>query len=168
VIVASLLVPTAVSAAVTTQLVSIVGTSKNKADVTGASQLLTTEATPGSFVEYSGLNEPSGNTCDSIVTIPTGKGFIARNIEASPTGFFAESITLKFFAGPTCSGTQFATMVLSAGSGTVNFPQAFALNPGFAFATGSTISVEASTSGSFDVYVQGYTVPSSDVPSTTP
>jgi hypothetical protein len=167
VIVASLLVPTAVSAAVTTQLVSIVGASKNKADVTGASQLLTTEAAPSSFVEYSGLNEPSGNTCDNIVTIPTGKGFIARNIEASPVAFNAESIALKFFTGPTCSGTQFATMVLSAGSGTVSFPQSFGLNPGFAFATGSTISVEAGTSGPFDVYVQGYTVPSSDVPGTT-
>jgi hypothetical protein len=171
IVVALILVPTGIAAA-TVAYTGIEGTNGstatvNHAGVTSASQLLTAEASPSSFREYTGLALASG--CTVLATVPSGHGFIVRNIEMGPAGYFASEATVKYFTGSTCSGHQIATMVSVAGTGSWSGPQSFPLNPGFGIAAGDSISASVTEDAvNFDTYVQGYLVPSSDIPTTTP
>ena len=173
--VTALVLPSAAYASGALTFVGIKGTSTNKADVTAASQLLTTEAAPSAFRDYSAIDKGAG--CYVLTTVAAGQGFIAKNLVVNPdiTGSpQGGSEMVRYFTGSTCSGTQFGTFWVVSSSGSSNYvvPQTLPLNPGFAVATGDSVSVQvvqvSSSSLGLDLYLQGYTVPSSDVPTSTP
>ncbi len=171
----ALVLPTAAYASGGLTFTGIKGTSGNKADVTAGTQLLTAEAAPSAFQDYAALDKGSG--CYVLTTVAAGQGFIAKNLVVSPdfTGSpQGGSEMVRYFTGSTCTGTQFGTFWVVAASGSSNYtaPQTLPLDPGFAVATGDSVSVQvvqvSSSSLGLDFYLQGYTVPSADVATSTP
>jgi hypothetical protein len=161
VVVGWLVVPRAVGA--TGSLVTIQGgNGTTKASVTDGKQLQVAEAAPSSFHEYIGSASSAG--CHTLVTVPSGKGFIIRSVTfnvlvSSTAGFHIVSL----FPNGTCSGAAIFTAPTNKVG--VYSPD---LTPGFALAEGDKLSFEVATTAVAGVYVWGYQVPSADVPSTTP
>ena len=89
--VTALVVPTSVAAAggVLNFIVGIEGANANKADVTAAQQLLTTEAPPPSYQEYfHGVLATAGGTdCENIGSAcPSGQALVVKQVQVTVTG----------------------------------------------------------------------------------
>jgi hypothetical protein len=155
-----LLGPRVVSAA--TSLVRIQdGAGSTKANVTDGKQLQVAEAAPSTFHEYNGSASSPG--CHVLATVPSSKGFIVRTVSlevitSATDGFHIISL----FPNGTCSGGG----IFFAPTNKIDVYN-LDLTPGFALAGGGKLSFEVSSSAVAVVYVWGYQVPSSDVPSTT-
>lgn len=178
--VTALVVPTSVAAAGgVLKFVGIEGANANKADVTAAQQLLTTEAPPPSYQEYfHGVLATAGGTdCENIGSaIPSGQALVVKQVQvtvtgadgtsAYPTGTTSDSeifLHADSPSGPTSGcgeGVQFAAAVAPAGLvGNVTIP----LPPGYVIPSGYTISAFAQGMEA-TVWVTGYLVPSADAP----
>jgi hypothetical protein len=178
IVVAVLLVPSGVAVAKALAYSGIEGTSHNKADVTPAQQLLTTEALPSKYQDYQGFIDAveGGTDCERVGSaIPSGDAFVAQQIEADVTGadspvpytggdvpqsdfgVFADS------ASDACAGGS-AIVAGDAPGGQVG-DVAIPLVPGFVVPSGYRIDVTGVGIGGY-FNVTGYLVPSADAPST--
>jgi hypothetical protein len=183
VLVTLLVVPSTAYAAAL-KFTGIEGTSTNKADVTPAGQLLTTEASPTTYESYDANgNEVSsfaaGQACQAVSPIlPAGESYIVQDISAaiqtsnvqvvtgttnsenSQVAFVVAQPSANFCT--TVSGyTPIGIAVAPAGNtGTVDLPQ----RPGFVIPNGYQIYALAGGTASF-VTTNGYLIPSSDAPS---
>ena len=157
-VVGLLLAPAAAYAAV--NLVGIVGSNGKRAQVTGANQLQTAEATPSQFRT---INSFSVGSCGQIFAVPSTKAFVLKQVlfdvwaDPSPGGGEFAAI----FADNTCSNP-----IALINPGTVN-GYVVPLDPGFALKAGAKLYGNAGGSVGFDIYMSGYFVPKSAVPATT-
>ncbi len=84
ILIAMMLVPSGVAVAKALRYTGIEGTSLNKADVTPAGQLLTTEASPKKYEDYEGVvaSALGGTDCETVGSaIPAGESFVAQQVE---------------------------------------------------------------------------------------
>jgi hypothetical protein len=163
VVLASVLAPAAAVAA--TNLVGIIGSNGARASVTKAGQLQATEAAPASFKSFfANVN----SACNHVLTVPSTKGLVLRqavfdnlSVTSPGPGTFAG----LYLNDPTCSGFEGKYFIDEnpAGTGVVTIP----FEPGFALKHGTKLYVRANNVLG-DLFVYGYLVPASDVPSTTP
>jgi hypothetical protein len=139
------------------------GGGTTKASVTNGKQLQVAEAPPSSFREFEQV--ATGTSCQPLATIPATKGFVVRSIAIemitpASTGFPIASV----YPNGSCSGHDVASITTRSAGGRV-----IPVEPGFAIAAGGHMSMKVGTVDALAaVYVFGYLVPSSDVPSTTP
>jgi hypothetical protein len=173
--VAILLVPTAVGATVGVQtalrLTGIEGTSGNEADVSGAGQLLTTEAAPTTYVQTTDVFLPENASNLSLVTQPTGNH--ALIITAIHVNIFGmddgagklPAVGLQITPGSTCPGGQetWAHTIDPASFGEIDIPYA----PGLVVAKGSALCGAGEGDVNATVTVSGYLVPSADAPTSS-
>ncbi len=162
-----LLVPTTVGAVAAMKFVGIEGTSSNKADVTGAGQLLTAPVDPSAMFQDAeiGISEdgvtspprnitPLGSTTGLIVTM------IHVDVDATSAGAY---VTFTVNGGPNCgSGAVVGTYSQSvnpAGPGATELD----LSPGLPIPAGDELCGVGAGATLF-ASVSGYTVPASDVP----
>jgi hypothetical protein len=183
---AILLIPTSVAVAAGLKYTGIEGSNGttstlNKADVTSAGQLLTTEAPPTTYEDYSAINVSAANgegpTCATVgpSQIPAGEAFVIQEIYVtagvvnSPTTISGPPNSteyggaVEFFVGsPGCTADDpYIT------SGTATAPGSFSipLTPGYVIPSGDTIDAYLIGMGG-DINITGYLVPSADAPST--
>jgi len=165
-----LLVPTAAFAAGTFVTIQEGGINAN---VTPAHQLQATETLPSTYREFKLSVTGGGAGCYTLAAIPSTSGLVLRQIHATITTASAEQDYFQVFDQPSCGGAQIATVdYFNLGEfGGVSPTQTFSFDPGFGLAPGTTLSVQlgpASTSQYVDIFANGYSVPSSEVPSSTP
>ena len=86
-----LVIPTTAYATAALKFAGIEGTSTNKADVTPAGQLLTTESQPSNYEDYS---VQIGDQCYGLTRIPSGDAFIAEQVEVVVT----QTVTASSFS----------------------------------------------------------------------
>jgi len=162
VVLASVLAPAAAVAA--SNLVGIIGSNGARASVTKAGQLQATEAAPASFKSFFAN---ANGSCNHVLTVPSTKGLVLRQavfdniVVSSPGGGTFVGLYLN---DPTCTGVEGHYFIDEnpAGVGVVTIP----FEPGFALKHGTKLYVRAS-SVLADLFVYGYLVPASDVPSNT-
>ncbi len=134
--------------------------STNQAAVTREGQILGVETSPGAIREIR-TSGATGLGCLNFFTVPAGKAFVIRDVTTSTDGTGSESIAIWPSKG--CAGNVMLSLPVPAGG-----VSAIPLDPGFALASGASISIQG-FGGSFaraDIF--GYLVPASDVPATTP
>ena len=152
--------PAAAYAAVS--LVGIVGSNGKRAQVTGANQLQTAEATPSQFRAINFFVVGSSG-CDTIFTAPSTKGFVLKqalfDVWANPTPGAGEFVAI--YGEPTCSNPVALINPESVNGYVVPF------EPGFAVKSGSSLYGTTGGSVAADLYLLGYLVPKSAVPATT-
>jgi hypothetical protein len=180
------LVPTGVATAAMLKYTGIEGTNGqtstiNKAQVTSAGQLLTTEAPPTSYEDYSAINVSAANgegpTCVTVgpSQIPAGEAFVIQEIYVT-AGVVNSPTTISGPPNSTESGGAVEFFVGSPGctaddpyitSGTATAPGGFSipLTPGYVIPSGDTIDAYLVGMGG-DINITGYLVPSADAPST--
>jgi hypothetical protein len=157
-VVGLLLAPAAAYAAA--NLVGIVGSNGKRAQVTGANQLQTAEATPSQF---KAINFFGPGACDVVYTVPSTKAFVLKQV------------LFDVYADPTPGSVNY--MAISADAACIN-PIALVnpgsvggypipLEPGFAFKAGAKIYGSTAGNVAGDLYMLGYFVPKSAVGSTT-
>jgi hypothetical protein len=172
------LVPTG-AAAKALKFTGIQGTSGNQADVTGARQLLTTEAAPASFSMQQGVVQSyAGSDCEVVATAPAGQALVVKSVDinafdvmlpnpipSSPPGASATAFMelLAEAAGAPCNvGGSVALAgepaVVAVGNTTVSFEPGFVLPAGYQL-TAVAFSFDA------DVFTNGYPIPASSAPS---
>ncbi len=165
VVVALVLVPTVAVAAST--VVNIKGSpSGNKADVTGAGQLLTAMANPNSFFQ-----SPSQNVTTSlapVATPPTGLALVVTTIHidvySDPSPGAGQYVVFVVETGTTCSGSMVGTFHPSINPGAIG-PIDVPLEPGLGIPAGDALCGISGGSVGAVASVSGYTVPSSSVTS---
>jgi hypothetical protein len=157
-VVGLLLAPAAAYAAV--NLVGIVGSNGKRAQVTGANQLQTAEATPAQF---KAINFFGPGACTVVFTVPNTKAFVLKqvlfDVYADPTPGGSNYISIS--AEPTCNN-PFA-LVNPGSVGGYPIP----LEPGFALKAGAKLYGATAGNVAGDLYMLGYFVPKSAVGSTT-
>jgi len=177
-VVALLLVPSGVAMAAVLKYTGIEGTSTNKADVTAANQLLTTEALPTKYQDYQGFvnGTAGGSDCETVgAPIPSGDAFVIQQVEVDVTGadapfpYSGGAISQSDFGVFADSAIQacHAGLAIVAGAapggqvGNVAIP----LVPGYVVPGGYRIDAQGlGLAGYFNV--TGYLVPSADAPAT--
>jgi hypothetical protein len=181
-VVALIVVPTGIAAAAVAYS-GIEGTNGatatvNDAHVTSAGQLLTTEAAPSSFREYSVYVAPaapsmSAPVCETVATVPTGDALVVQEVVAdfntasgttTSDGFTTSDGGFGLFADTstqTCSGgKQFISGEPTDGNvGSQSYP----IVPGYVVPSHDTIFSTAPGLGGL-IWVYGYLVPSADAP----
>jgi hypothetical protein len=161
VVVGWLVGPRVVNAA--TDLVRIQdGAGSVKANVTDNHQLMTAEASPSTFHEYSIAT--GDTTCHVVATVASTKGFVIRSLAldvVTPSSGGIEAVAV--YPNGSCSG---GGDIYSASTHT-RASHAVSLDPGFAIAPGGKISLQVLSSSVVIMHIWGYLVPASDVPSTT-
>lgn len=184
ILIAMMLVPTGIATATALKYSGIEGTSANKADVTSAGQLLTTEAKPTSYQSYF---VPLGNVtlsaedyCEAVTpTLPSGDAYDVQDVTASIDAagqqqtdgamndtnaeiiFVVASSSANVCTTDTYSSALGEAVPQGGDPGTIDLPQ----RPGFVIPNGYQLYalgyyVEAG------VFANGYLIPSSDAPST--
>jgi hypothetical protein len=167
-LVAMLLVPSGVAVAKALKFTGVQGTSGQRADVTGASQLLATEASPANY--YANGNGLFSNFGGNFIDAAPGSGhaLIVKSVDLDTQIFTAppgtNTYVFLFVGDSTCTDdflvlnfvniTSFGTLHLSYEPG-VSIPDGEAL-----------CSVGSASSGALSgtTTVVGYQVPSTDVP----
>lgn len=167
VVAALVLVPTVAVAAST--VVNIKGSpSGNKADVTGAGQLLTATANPSSFFQnISQILSTDGLT--QVATPPTGFALVVTTIHvdvySDPSPGPGQAVAFLVETGTTCSGSIVGSYAQDINPGTVGEIDV-PLAPGLGIPSGDALcGTSAGGSVEADASVSGYTVPSSSVTS---
>ena len=148
-----------------TNLVTIAGPGGKQAKVSAAGQLLTTETTPSTFVHDAALGlTASSGPCVPVATAPADKGLIVTQVVAdvftNPTPGGGQRIDV--FSDSACS--NLILDVNPGGIGAYGYP----LQPGVAIPAGSSLSANVAGAVQTEIYTYGYTVPSSEVPATSP
>ena len=160
----ALAAPTVVSAA-TAALVKIQGSS-----ITKAHQLTTTETAPANFRQYTISAEGGIGGCQTLGTVPATGALIVTELRVAWRQEAAGD-PVDFYAGPGCTGPLIGTIAAGfATSGNVSQTYETTIEPGFAIPAGTTLSVQTSNGASAfegDIYMNGYAVPTADVPSVT-
>jgi len=162
----------------------IKGTSGNKADVSAAGQLLTTEALPTTYKDYeapiaSADLVHSGLDCETAATIPVGQAFVVQQVEvdvfganspgtsnSGPAGNFSNAGFRLYADGPSdaCGGSSnIITTGEAPGANVGNV--AIPLIPGYVIPSGYKVDADGNGIDAY-VYFIGYLVPSSDAPAT--
>lgn len=181
ILVAMLLVPSGVAAA-RTAYQGIIGTSGNKADVTPAQQLLTTEASPTKYEDYeAGVASAVGRyDCTSVSgPIPAGEAFVAQQVDldidladspagysGGPNGGHVSESEFTLYAETPSVGCGYGSSIMSGEApdgnvGNVTIP----FVPGVIVPSGYSIDISVFGMDAA-IYVTGYVVPSADAPST--
>ena len=145
--------------AATAGLVTIQGgTSTNKAAVTKAGQLETTEASASSLVSVLGHPTCSG---DGFYTVPAGKALIVTAVNFyDHNQAQSGSVESDLFAGPVATP---CSTLLTAGISTTDIVLNQTFQPGIAVPGGDALGNETlNDAGSVQIY--GYLVPKTDVP----
>jgi len=154
-------------------------TTQNKAFVTSAGQLLTTEVQPSKYEEYGIEIDAAGNQgkCLGAVRVPTGDAFIADQVNAYvyttdvPTTGTVNSYSTISVSGAfsliadnpsqtECQG-DVATDAGANSVGNLEVP----LTPGYVFPSGYGVDIHMVSMDAV-VFISGYLVPSADAPST--
>jgi hypothetical protein len=167
-----LMIPTAVGATVGVQtalkLTGIEGTSGNEADVSGAGQLLTTEAPPSSFFQGGTVNSFDGPT-PNVLAQPTGNhALIISTIHYDVSDWLGPSgppgVHVWIQPGPTCNenGISWDHWVTPPTVGETDVP----FSPGLVVAKGDSLCIVAVDLSAL-VSVSGYLVPSADAPTSS-
>jgi hypothetical protein len=184
---AMLLVPT-MAVAATVAYNGIEGTNgttttQNKAQVTSAGQLLTTGASPQSYEEYTAYidgaaGDNNGQDCEEVVAVPSGKAFVAQQIEVdvfeanSPSGYsspfgpgYYSNSSFGLYADSSSeAGACIGLIATGEAPGNTEGNVAIPLVPGYVIPSG--YHLDAGGYGlTGQVYVTGYLVPSADAPS---
>jgi hypothetical protein len=165
-VIAVLLVPTGMAAAAALKYTGIEGTSTNKADVTSASQLLTTEAKPADIVQTFPVAANSGEPLALVDAPPSGSGLIVDVVhidtydDPTPTEELAQ--VYVYLGTSNCSGWYTIWVTPNVSSlGELDIP----MTPGAVVPAGDAVCVGSSGGVKASVTVSGYTVPSGDIPS---
>jgi hypothetical protein len=147
------------SAVAASNLVGIVGSNGARAGVTSAGSLQTAEASPASFVA---LHDFAEGSCDLVYKVPRHEGLIitgvAFNSYVVPTpgpGTFTGLYTTR-----NCAGSYFLDNN-PGGIGETTVP----LSPGLALKSGTGLYITTAGGVFSDVYITGYLVSASAVPS---
>lgn len=172
--VTALVLPSAAYAVAKLKFTGIEGTSTNRADVTPAGQLLTTEAQPsnllgGTFGDDGAVNDPSTGEESTIFQTPSANAVIeALTVDVSYWDTSAGSDTLyELYIGDGACARQPVTSwylcLNPTGYGSTEIP----LTPGVGIPSGDALCAYAQAStGSFQLSVTatGSVVPSTSVP----
>jgi hypothetical protein len=156
---AAILVPA--SAVATTSLVGLVGANGIRAGVTNASQLKTTEASPGAFMVFrrNGLVPGPGNCLPLTANVGT-RGYVIKqvvfNVFVDPNAGQGEFIAL--FTDDNCE--NLIAIDTPPTVGTFVYP----IEPGFGVQAGGGLWAQAFGHVQGGVTTYGYSVPASDVP----
>jgi hypothetical protein len=159
ILIAMMLVPSGVAVAKALKYTGIEGTSTNKADVTGDSQLLTTETDPTDIIQTD-ATEFTDNF-DVIYTPPAGRSGIIDQVHVSAlpgtNGF------IQWYVGQSSCEDNYGTIdyVDLTTPGLTVSP----LTPGIVVPPGYEFCAEEATGVSAYVSAFGYSVPSADTPS---
>jgi hypothetical protein len=170
VVAALVLVPT-VAVAATVTVVTLKGSpSGNKADVTGAGQLLTATANPSSFFQNASLPLPSsagGGGSVAVATPPAGLALVVTtihiNVFSDPSPGLGYSVAFYVSTG-TCPESfvgSYDQVVTPASVQEIDVP----LAPGLGIPAGDALCGAADYEVGADASVSGYTVPSDTVTS---
>jgi hypothetical protein len=148
------------SAVAASSLVGIVGGNGARAEVTAADQLQTAETSPANFVALYASSDVN-KACDLFYKVPKGKGLIIQTvtfnaITVTSPGFDTYA---ALYPSSSCSTNYFLDSNPS-GTGEVSVP----LTPGMALTSGTPIAL-LEEDVYIEVYITGYLVPASDVPS---
>jgi hypothetical protein len=158
----AILVPA--SAVATTSLVGLVGANGVRAGVTNASQLRTTEASPGSFLVFNRNSLVSGpGNCWPLTPDVGTRGYVIKqvvfNVFADPTPGQGNFIAL--YTDDSC--TTFIAIQTPPTIGAFVYP----IDPGYGIQAGGGLWGEAFGGVQGGVTTYGYSVPASDVPFVT-
>jgi hypothetical protein len=183
IVVGLLIVPSGVAVAKALAQTGIEGTNGttttlNEAGVTSAGQLLTTQATPNNYEDYTTDLAANGSSyeCLNLAVIPSGKAFIVQQVEMnviaadsihSDSEGTSTSDDWDVFADTAAFGDCGLGSVITNGvapGGTVG-NVAVPIVPGYVVPSGYALDADA-TGFTGVVWVTGYLVPSSDSPST--
>ena len=121
------------------------------------------QATPRTYVHAAAFGLDSGVGCHVLATPPNGRALIVREVRLDVLQNTTSSGEIGIFADTTC---QLADLV-----GDVDLPTigqtVVPFDPGLGIKAGSAISVKVwpTTSDIAEAFLDGYTVPSSQVPS---
>jgi hypothetical protein len=139
------------------------GASTSKAGVNKAGQLLGGETAPASIREFRA--NFNGGVCKTMITVPATKGFILRElvVDLSSTGGPGNAVVLRLDDDCIGAGNEEIFRATEPAGTTVALP----FEPGFALAAGTKVTL-ATGNLSGEVYLYGYLVPKSAVPTTTP
>ena len=167
-----LLVPSGMAVAKALKFTGVQGTSGQKVDVTGGSQLLATEASPGNYYENG-----YGYFCSScggiFLAAPSGgNALIVKSVDlntsdVSSPGYFSQ--IYLYVGDATCNVDDYADLntVNPAGPGNTHL----SYEPGLSIPAGEALCASSAVaSGTIDgtTMVVGYQVPSADVPAAAP
>jgi len=148
------------TAVAASNLVGIVGSNGARAAVTSAGALETGAANPSSFVAIYGAQ----SACGLIYTVPKGHGLIVQSVtfntlSATTTGggFYTGLYVGK--SATICTGEGYFLDNNPGGTGEISVP----LTPGYALKSGTEIWENSTVNA--EVYITGYLVPASAVPS---
>ncbi|MGD0395029.1 MAG: hypothetical protein ABSC41_20600 [Acidimicrobiales bacterium] len=178
VLIAMMLVPTGIATAAALKYTGIEGTSDNKADVTPAGQLLTTEAQPsnllgGSSSDFGEFVGSSQAASSQVFTPPSNEAVVMDSLSLdvlswSASGSPAAQYTLFVGNGACSEGVaDWYIKVSPTGLGPTEIP----LTPGVAVPAGDALCASAyAESGVYQVWAtaMGFLVPASSVPNAPP
>jgi len=161
-VVGSILAPAAAVAATT--VVGIIGPNNVRASVSYAGQLKTVEAQPSNLIVFARNGVVSGG-CSTVTANVGTRGYVAKQVvfdvySQDSTPGPADFIAL--YTDASCS-TQPIAMVTPATVNAWTYP----LDPGFGIQAGGGLYAQAFGAVESNVSVYGYTVPTTDVPTTT-
>jgi hypothetical protein len=156
------------SAAVATAVgvTELAGPGGQRAAVTDAGQLTTTQAAPGSYaVRLSSADAPATHVCEPLPVFSTTKGFIATEVavDAYDVSAPGDNTAVAIFEGTGCQLRLALEQINPASNGLTVIP----VDPGIAIPKGGSMSFEVLDMGAL-VTVYGYTVPASDVTGYSP
>jgi hypothetical protein len=144
----------------------IEGTSGNKADVTGASQLLTATANPANFYDGGDVETTTSGEYNELASPPTGDALVITGIQIDvysdpspgPDAFVALGVQTGV-----CSETRVGSYAHAVNPGSVG-PIELTFDPGIAVPSGDSLCQVTDGSVESENAAIGYTVPASDVP----
>jgi len=143
-------------------LVTIQNAAGTRAGVTKGQQLQVAEAGPGTFREF--RVSVADQNCHTVLTVPATKGFVVRSMSLVVLSSSAAIIhAALLYPNASCNGNE----IYSVSTG-VESSHDVVVEPGFAVAHGTSISLRMAGDGVVALYVWGYLVPKGDVPTTTP
>jgi hypothetical protein len=144
----------------------IEGTSGNKADVTGASQLLTATASPANFYDGGDVETITSGEWNELASPPTGDALVITAIQidvySDPSPGPEDFVALGVQTG-VCSETRVGSYAHSVNPGSVG-PIELTFDPGIAVPSGDSLCQVTDGSVESENAAIGYTVPASDVP----
>jgi hypothetical protein len=162
VLVTLLVIPTTAYAAGALKYVGIEGTSTNKADVSPAGQLLTTEAGADSLFDSGARNINNGSNGAPMYAPPQHSAGILMSIHLDVYGDAgAGNAGESFYIGPSCNTEDFLVDSVNPTTvGTVILP----CSPGVVIPAGDELCAISTGSIASLASANGYTVPAADAP----
>jgi hypothetical protein len=152
------------TAAVAATVMILHGANGPAVNATNASQLLTAEAPPSTWVSVVGFSQTAGQ-CSNLPVVSRTRGFIVRQINVDVQQGSGAASDAFIYLGPHCSTPKQVGRVDLTNDGNMVYP----FNPGVALPPGGQLSIGFNgPARAVLVHVLGYTVPGADVPGYTP